>query len=275
MKILVFIAAALGLVLGLKAASMPNGTTTLDLGYRAMYNLDFPSAHQNFKQWRQMHPDDPMGPTSDAAAYLFSEFDRLHVLQSEFFIQDQSFFRHQQSLRPDPTAKRSFESALSEGQRMADRVLARLPDDENALLASVLGAGLQGDYLSLIEKRNLAALSEMKQSRTLAERLLAHHPHCYDAYLAVGAENYLLSLKPTPVRWFLRLGGAQTDQQTGLERLRITAEKGRYLLPFARLLLAVAALRNNDVATARHLLTWLSTEFPGNRLYREELHKLK
>jgi hypothetical protein len=275
LKILISIAAALGLALGMGADSVPSGATTLDLGYRAMYNLDFTGAHHDFKEWRQKHPDDAMGPVSDAAADLFSEFDRLHVLQSEFFIQDQSFFRHQQFLHPDPVVKREFESALGDGQRIADRVLAQSPENENALLASVLGMGLQADYLALIEKRNLAALSEMKQSRSLAERLLARYPHCYDAYLAVGVENYLLSLKPAPVRWMLHLGGAETDKQTGIERLRITAEKGHYLLPYARLLLAVAALRDNDVATARRLLTWLSTEFPGNPLYRAELHKLK
>jgi len=61
----------------------------LDQGYRQMYNLQFAEAHQTFHQWQGLHPDDPMGPASDAAAYLFSEFDRLHILQSEFFVHDQ------------------------------------------------------------------------------------------------------------------------------------------------------------------------------------------
>ena len=275
MKFLGLVTAALALTLGAKTRSAPSGATLLELGYRAMYNLDFAGAHPNFGEWEKIHPNDPLGPVSDAAAYLFSEFDRLHVLQSEFLTKDKSFSQRQLSLSPDPVAKREFESALSAGQRVANRVLARSPEDENALLASVLGMGLHADYLALIEKRDLAALSELKQSRTLAEHLLTHYPDCYDAYLAVGVENYLLSLKPAPVRWVLHLGGAQTDKQTGIERLRITAEKGHYLLPYARLLLAVAALRDNDLTTARRLLTWLSTEFPKNQLYREELQKLK
>jgi hypothetical protein len=52
----------------------------LERGYREMYNLSFEDAHKNFTEWQQIHPDDPMGPVSDAAAYLFSEFDRLHIL---------------------------------------------------------------------------------------------------------------------------------------------------------------------------------------------------
>jgi len=50
-----------------------------------MYNLDFDGAHQTFAAWERSHPDDPLGPVSNAAAYLFAEFDRLHILESELF----------------------------------------------------------------------------------------------------------------------------------------------------------------------------------------------
>ena len=45
----------------------------LDLGFRQMYNLQFDEAHQTFQAYEQSHPDDAMGPTSRAAAYLFSD----------------------------------------------------------------------------------------------------------------------------------------------------------------------------------------------------------
>jgi hypothetical protein len=247
----------------------------LDQGYRDMYNLNFGTAHRAFADWAKNHPEDPMGPVSDAAAYLFSEFDRLHILQAEFFTNDAEFARRERKLVPDPAAKRDFEAALERAARLSAAALTRNPSDENALLADVLHAGLHSDYLFLIEKRNLAAFSEAKEGRQTAQRLLALHPDCYDAYLASGLENYLLSLKPLPLRWMLHLGGGQTDRRTGIERLRITADKGRYLRPYARLLLAVAALRDRDVPTARRDLEWLATEFPNNPLYREELAKLK
>ena len=55
----------------------------------------------------------------------------------------------------------------------------------------------------------------------------------------------------------------------------MTADKGHYLLPYARLLLAVAALRDNDRIRARALLQDLADNFPQNRLYRNELAKLQ
>jgi len=65
----------------------------------------------------------------------------------------------------------------------------------------------------VVEKRNLAALSTIKMSRALAEKLLAENPSYYDAYLAVGVENYLLGITSAPIRWLLRLGGHQTDKK--------------------------------------------------------------
>jgi predicted Zn-dependent protease len=76
------------------------------------------------------------------------------------------------------------------------------------------------------------------------------------------------------LRWLLRLGGGATDRGLGLEKLRITAEKGHYLLPFARLLLAVAALREHQTDRARDILAELAKQYPHNPLYREELARL-
>ena len=120
-----------------------------------------------------------------------------------------------------------------------------------------------------------AALGETKQARAAAERLLAADPDFYDANLASGIENYLLSLKSAPIRWVLQISGCENDRQEGIEKLRLTAEKGRLFAPFAKLLLAVAALRDKDRGTARAQLAWLAEHFPLNRLFREELAKVQ
>ena len=246
---------------------------SLDAGYQQMYNLDFRTAHATFRAYQQAHPDDPMGHVSNAAAYLFSEFDRLHILESDLFTDDQKFEKRDKP-NPDPEVKAEFERELAVSNALAGRVLARDPQDRNALFAQVLANGLRGDYTAMIEKRNLASLSYMKASRNAAQRLLAIDPTCYDAYLAIGAENYLLGINPAPVRWVLQLTGAQANKAEGLQHLRLAAEKGHYLAPFARLLLAVAALRDKDPQTARVLLAGLATQFPGNLLYAKELSRL-
>jgi hypothetical protein len=243
--------------------------TLLDDGYRQMYDLQFAEAHRSFEQWQRQHPNDPLGFASDAAAYLFSEFDRLHILQSEFFTHDDHFMTDHR-LAPDPAVKAKFDAALATTRRLA----AAAPGDSNAMFASVLAGGLQSDYTALIEKRYVAAWKDMKASRMEAERLLAKDPGCYDAWVAVGVENYMLSIKPLILRLLLRAAGGEADRALGIEKLRLTATKGRYLAPFARLLLAVAALRDGDAPQARLLLAGLMQEFPRNRLFPLEMQRM-
>jgi hypothetical protein len=97
------------------------------------------------------------------------------------------------------------------------------------------------------------------------------NPEAYDAYLGPGVENYLLSLKAAPARFVLRLTGSQVNRQKGIKELRLTAAHGHYLEPFAKLLLAVAALRDGDKLQARTLLEELRGRFPENPLYAREL----
>jgi hypothetical protein len=244
--------------------------TLLDQGYRHMYNLEFAEAHQSFREWERQKPDDPMGPVSDAAAYLFSEFDRLHVLQSEFFTHDQHFVTDHKLL-PDSELKREFLAALQASRGLA---ASAPPGDHNAMFAAILTNGLEADYAALIEKRYGASFQKMKAGRALAERLLAADPSCYDAWIAVGVENYMLSVKPAAVRWLLRIGGGQTDRALGIEKLKLTAEKGHYLAPFAQMMLAVAALRDNNPRQAKGLLLALASQYPRNPLYRQEIARL-
>jgi hypothetical protein len=126
----------------------------------------------------------------------------------------------------------------------------------------------------MIEKENWQALNEIKDARTRAEALVAKDPKLKDGYLSVGVENYLLSQKGAPVRIFLRLTGAQTDKEVGLEKLRIVADQGHYFKPYAKILLAIAAVRDHDRAAAGKLMADLAREFPGNSLFKDEVKKL-
>ena len=256
-------------LLGVLPAVAAPTVDLLDRGYREMYNMQFDEAHRTFEEYQRLHPDDALGPVSDAAAYLFGEFDRLHILQSEFFTHDQHFMTDHK-LVPDPEVRRKFEAALAASRALA----AGKPGDDNATFASILVNGLHSDYLALIDKRYGASFQEMKAGREMAESLLSRNPNYCDAWIAVGVENYMLSVKSAPMRLLLRLGGGQTDRKTGLEKLRVTASRGRYLAPFARLLLAVAAMRDNNSAEAHSLLSQLAAEFPSNPLYAQELARL-
>lgn len=239
-----------------------------------MYDLKFDDAHRTFEQWKQTHPSDPLGPGSNAGAWLFSELARLGALESELFVDDKAFV-NRAKLHPDPAARTTFLKEVAAAESLADEALKKSATDTDALFAKALSYGLRADYSGLIEKQNLAALGYTKQGRVFAERLIAADSNAADAWLGPGIENYLLSLKPAPLRLLLRMTGSNTDRARGLEEIRQTSEHGHYLEPFAKLLLAVAALRDHENAKARDLLRGLHDRFPHNELYVREMNRIE
>jgi predicted Zn-dependent protease len=65
------------------------------------------------------------------------------------------------------------------------------------------------------------------------------------------------------------------DKQGGITDLQVTAQHGHYLAPFARILLAIAYVRDKDKTRALELLTALRTQFPGNTLFPREIARLQ
>ncbi|HEX5228952.1 MAG TPA: hypothetical protein VFW44_14640, partial [Bryobacteraceae bacterium] len=132
--------------------SEPSANPVIDRGFRQMYDLQFEEAHRTFAQWERDHPDDPIGPVSNAAAYLFAEFDRLNILHSEFFT-DNSMFHRRPKVTPDPAVRQAFDLELQKSAKLSDDILGRVPDNTDALFAKILTLGLRADYEALIERR--------------------------------------------------------------------------------------------------------------------------
>jgi hypothetical protein len=264
---------SLGLVAMVAHAEDHPASAALYGGWLKMYDLKFDDAHRSFAAWERDHPEDSLGPASNAAAYLFSELARLGALESELFVDD-SRFKNRPKLTPDKQKGAAFIQKVAQAGRLADASLLKSSGDANALFVKSLTYGLRADYAGLIEKRSFAALDYTKQGRVYSVKVMAADPQAFDAYLGPGVENYLLSLKPAPLRVLLRVTGSNVDREKGIEEIRKTAQRGYYLEPFAKLLLAVAALRDNNPAGARQLLEELHRRFPDNELYFQELNRI-
>jgi hypothetical protein len=246
----------------------------LDRGYYGLYNLDFADAQKDFTRWQQEHPDNPMGPVSEAAGFLFSEFNRLGVLEAQFY-ESNSSFEQRSKIKADPAVRTRFQDAIARSENLAHARLGKDNNDRDALFALTLASGLQADYAALIEKQNLESLHLSKQASAFGQRLLSVCHNCYDALLATGFTKYITGSMSAPVRWLLRLGGISADKQGGIEDLQITAARGHYLAPFARILLTIAYVREKDKPRALELLTQLRSEFPANPLFSREILRLQ
>src|SRR5689334_4405566 len=250
-----------------------SGAPDLDAGFRLLYELRPEEARARFAAWRSAHPQDPLGSSAEAASYLFEECYRQGVLTSEYFLNDKRFLG-KIAIKPDPELRDAFFAADLRAQDLARPQLETDPDNANALFAMTLSLGMQADYASLIEKHQIESLAMIRQADKFAQRLLVVNPDAADAYLTLGAANYIIGSLPALKRLFLKFKGISGDKAAGIQQLKIAAARGRYLRPFAKIILAMAAWREKNVVLARTQLEELVTEFPQNPLFAEELSKL-
>jgi hypothetical protein len=264
------------LVLPVTVAAGGNITSpapSLDQGFHLLYQLNFPEADQVFASWQQEHPGDPMGPAGEAAGLLFSEFERLGVLESQFYENDRAF-DGRKKVEPDTGVRDRFDAAVDRTESQAQTRLNQNANDRDALFAMTLASGLKADYAALIEKHNLISLRFTREATRWARQLLTIDPKCYDAHLATGVSQYIIGSIASPIRWLVRIGGLNGTKTGGMEELQLTAQGGRYLAPFARILLAIAYVRENDKPHARELLVSLQQDFPQNPLFAREIGRL-
>jgi hypothetical protein len=242
----------------------------LDAAFRRMYELRFDEARRDILAYRHAHPDDPLGAAAEAASYLFEEFDREGVLTSEFFLDDERLLGGARG-QPDPLRRAAFLSANEIARNMARARVDANPNDPDGLFVLTLTDGMEGDFEAVIEKRQLSSLSLIRRAEREATRLLAVRADALDAYVALGAANYIIGCLPAYKRVLLWFGGVHGDRQRGMEQLEVAAERGHYLRPLAKALLALAAEREDQPDRARTLFEELAREFPANPIFAREL----
>jgi len=93
-------------------------------------------------------------------------------------------------------------------------------------------------------------LKRLKEANEYAKSLLREQPDANDAYVAMGSANYIIGSLSGGARFMLWFGGIHGDKKLGMEQLGKTIDGGRYLQPFAKILLALAARRENRTSCA-------------------------
>jgi hypothetical protein len=252
----------------------PSFTTVPELsaGFDLLYQQKFAEAREGFTNWASRNPEQPFGEVAVAASYLFEELSRQGVLTSDFFLNEKKFL-HGIDGSPDPERMSHFRDALARARELAMERQKTNPEDPEALLALTLAAGMEADEESILQRRRLDGLKRMKKANGYAKQLLAQHPDATDAYIAPGIANYIIGSQGAGSRFVLRFGGIHGDKKLGMEQVARTAEDGRYLRTFAKIILALAARREKQDALAEKLFRELSEQYPDNELYASEYAK--
>jgi len=255
-------------------AKTPAFSTVAELssGFHLLYAQNFLEARDKFNGWETQHPEEPFGEVAIAASYLFEELYRQGVLSSDFFLNEKRFL-HGIEGKPDPERMKSFQDAVDLARKLAKTRLAKNTRDPEAFFALTLAAGMESNADMMLKKQHIESLKRLKEGNEYAKQLLAEQPDANDAYVALGTANYVIGSLSGGARFLLMFGGVHGDKKLGMQQLGKTIDGGRYLQPFAKILLALASRREKQNPVAQKLLLELSEEFPESPLYAAEYAK--
>jgi hypothetical protein len=274
LALLLLLSPIVGFARAAPAVDSPAFTSVPELsaGFDLLYEQKFAEAREAFANWESRNPEEPFGEVAVAASYLFEELHLQGVLTSDFFLNEKKFL-HGIDGRPNPERMSHFREALAQARQLARERQRTSPNGAEALFALTLAAGMEADALSILEKKHLEGLKRMKEANKYAKQLLAQYPDVADVYIAPGIANYIIGSQSAGSRFALWFGGIHGDKKLGMEQVAKTAENGRYLRPFAKIILALAARRENQNALAQRLLRELKEQYPDNALFASEYAK--
>lgn len=239
--------------------------------YERLYSFDFERAASLLDQMESTgSAHDPMVSATRAALLLFSEMNRLGILSSEFFNNPDEELR-KVDIEPSEDLRRRLFASIGETRNRA----GESPAEPDAQFALALADGIEANYSAFILKQRLKALPLAKQSHRSALRTLELDPENADAHLMLGINQYVLGAMPFFLRWFISFEGIEGGKDLAIERLRRVAASGRYLGPYAQIMLATIYIREERYREALAVTRSLAEQFPENDLFQRELRELQ
>jgi hypothetical protein len=245
---------------------------SVDGAFRKLYNFDFVGSQAEAKSYSAKQPEDPLGHSTLAAAYLFSEMNRLQLFNKDMFAEEK--VAGEQAKRIGQEAKAGFEDSLRRAKSSAEAALAKNANDTNALLALVIATGAERDFAALVEKRLKDSYYAAKASQEYALRLQKVDAKAMDAWFTRGFSEYLVGSVPFFLRWLMKIEEVTGDKKRGLEYMGKCAREGRYLKPFAQMMLATIYQKERRWKETREMLELFAADFPDNPTVKKELQKL-
>jgi hypothetical protein len=242
---------------------------SVDRAFNRLYSFDFAGSQAIIDAHIQAHPEDALAQALRGAVHLFSEFQRLNLLETDFFLNDDKI-TDKKRLKPDPAARSQIFSATEAARKTATARLAQHPEDPIALFALCMAAGLETEYTVLVEKKYLRSYGLSKETQGSARKLLALNPPFYDAYVTLGSAEYIVSNLNFFFRIFVHFDNIKGSRQSAIENLKKAIDGGRFYQPYAKILLTVVYLREKRPQDALLLMRELERDFPENPLFKKE-----
>ena len=249
-------------------ASMARFEELRAAGFESLYNLDYDSAVQKFKEIQMLFPDHPAGPQFLAAALWSKVLNQSRRLQSSLY-NSESFYAQKED-KPDPQMLEQFRTLTRTAAQLAKARLRRNPKDVEALYFLGATEGLKAAFGMTVQRSFMAALSDGSSSVDRHREVIKLDPNFHDAELTIGLYDYVVGNLPAPVKLLASIVGTRGSKKRGLLTLQRVATEGRWAQDDAKSLLIVLFKREKRYDEALALARELGAKYPRNYLFKLE-----
>jgi tetratricopeptide (TPR) repeat protein len=260
--LLIFLAAFL-------AYTQDFGNPRAAAGFEHFYNLEYDQAVTIFRKLVAEDPSSPNYRNYVAQVVLYREMFRGGALESELVSGNNSFLTRDK-LATSADAEKEFDTSINASMEIANARIAKDPNDVTALYALGVAQALRANYNFLVRKAWMDALRDATAARKAHNRVVELDPNRIDARLIQGVHDYIIGNLPFHVKILGFIAGFHGDRESGMQALRLVADKGNLSRYDAQVLLAVIYRREKKPELALPLLNGLIARFPRNYLFRLE-----
>ncbi|MGA2992733.1 MAG: tetratricopeptide repeat protein [Candidatus Korobacteraceae bacterium] len=244
---------------------LPTDNAIARKAFDDFYNQDYDRAIRAFETLAKEHPADPFATNYLLQAVMFKELARIGALDTEGYADD-SFLNRKVTRPLDAAARTRILELESRAEAQANALLAKNPDDVDALYARGSARAMRCAYMGMAEKAWFSGLRAALGARRDHERVLELDPSYVDAKLTVGFHNYVVGSLTWPMRVSASIIGVGGNKHKGLAMLREVSRSNTPASPDAKISLALFLRREQQYPEALELVRGMTAEHPRSFL---------
>jgi tetratricopeptide (TPR) repeat protein len=232
----------------------------------AIYRLDYDEAVELITENVHRFPGHPGPPLARAAAIWLRELFVRQQFDLNNFISPSHFTRDIERQMPEAD-RQAFFRDVQESKRLAELYLEKHPDDKEGRYYLGAVESALAVFTFTIEHSYIKALKHGRKAYHIQKAIVEEDPEFYDAYMTVGAYEYILGNLPWYIKWIAAIAGLKGNEQRGFEYLILAAEKSPFISKEARMLLMVFYVREKEYAYGLQIAQQMHRRYPENFLF--------
>lgn len=242
-------------------------------GFERFYNLDYDGALKIWNGVAAAHSQQPMAWNYLLLGTIFRELYRQDLLDTTYYAHDSFLMTKRQVDVPAPV-RSQIEDLTNRVVGLSDALLKNNANDKNALFARGYARGLHAAFITLVDHSYASAAHQGLQARNDSEAIIKLDPQYYDAYMAVGIQQFAVASLPRIIRLMVGVMGVGGNKERGLQLLREAASHAVVTGIQSQVALSLFLRHDGRYGQALDVQRGLAQQYPHNFLFRLEVANL-